>query len=389
MRRITADSPFPRARARLLPALVFVLAAGFGCSPPPVEPTADVVYPGASWERIADPASAGFSAEALDAIHPYVDGINTTAVMAVVGGRVLFEHGPVESISYLASVRKSILAMLYGRYVEDGTIDLEATLEDLGMDDVEGLLPIEKQARVLDLVTARSGVYHPASNSGDNLADAPPRGSQEPGTYYLYSNWDFNAAGAVFEQRTERNIYDALGSDLALPLGFEDWHRWIHRKSGDATRSHNLAYHMNLSTRDMARIGYLMLRDGVWKDERVLPEGWAGRISGLVTPSEEMNPESRRVRLRVHVVGLGRPGGPGGVRGRLHRTRSLGPVHHRHPVTRHGRRAQDRAPGRHAVGRLRGDPHASRRRPLRRRLLTAGCGAAAGVTTSGLRPNRA
>lgn len=30
------------------------------------------------------------------------------------------------------------------------------------------------------LITARSGVCHPASNSGDNSADAPPRGSQEP-----------------------------------------------------------------------------------------------------------------------------------------------------------------------------------------------------------------
>ncbi len=294
MNRNIATGPASRVLVALLSALVFAAAAGFGCSPPAADTAPEAVYPGASWERIADPASSGFSAEALDAIHPYVEGINTTAVMAVVGGRVLFEHGPVDEISYLASVRKSILAMLYGRYVEDGTIDLELTVGDLGMDDVQGLMPIEKQARVLDLVTARSGVYHPASNSGDNLADAPPRGSQEPGAYYLYSNWDFNAAGAVFEQLTERNIYDALGTDLALPLGFEDWHRWIHRKSGDATRSRNLAYHMNLSTRDMARIGYLMLRGGVWGEVRVLPEGWAERISGLVTPSEEMNPEGRR-----------------------------------------------------------------------------------------------
>ncbi len=283
-----------RRCALLLPALALALAAGFGCSRPAVETAAEATDPGVRWERIADPASAGFSAAALDEIHPYVDGINTTAVMAVVRGRVLFEHGPVDSISYLASVRKSVLAMLYGRYVEDGTIDLESTIEELGMDDVQGLLPIEKQARVLDLVTARSGVYHPASNSGDNLADAPPRGSQEPGTYYLYSNWDFNAAGAVFEQLTERNIYDALETDLAIPLGFEDWHRWIHRKSGDATRSRNLAYHMNLSTRDMARIGHLMLRGGVWKEEQILPPGWAERISSLVTPSEEMNPQGTR-----------------------------------------------------------------------------------------------
>ena len=275
--------------------LVLALAAAAACAPAPVaERAAEPAYPGESWERVADPAAVGFSAEALDAIQPYVEGINTSAVMAVVGGRVLFEHGPVDSLSYLASVRKSILAMLYGNYVEDGTIDLGLTLEDLGMDDVQGLLPIEKRARVLDLVTARSGVYHPASNAGDNLADAPPRGSREPGTYYLYSNWDFNAAGAVFEQLTGRDIYDALETDLAVPLRFEDWDRSIHRKSGDATRSRNLAYHMVLSTRDMARIGTLMLRDGMWAGERILPDGWAGRITSLVTPSEEMNPDGLR-----------------------------------------------------------------------------------------------
>lgn len=279
----------------VLGALFLALGAGFGCAPAPVaDSAAEAVYPGASWERITDPAAAGFSAEALDAIHLYVEGINTSAVMAVVGGRVVFEHGPVDSLSYLASVRKSILAMLYGNYVADGTIDLELTLEDLGMDDVQGLLPVEKRARVLDLVTARSGVYHPASNAGDNLADAPPRGSQEPGTYYLYSNWDFNAAGAVFEQLTGHNIYDALETDLAVPLGFEDWDRSIHRKSGDAARSRNLAYHMVLSTRDMARIGHLMLLGGVWGEARVLPQGWAERITSVVTPSEEMNPGGLR-----------------------------------------------------------------------------------------------
>ena len=253
----------------------------------------EATYPGDSWERIA-PEDAGFSSAALDRLHQFVGTINTSAVMAVVGGRVVFEHGPLDSLSYLASVRKSILAMLYGNYVADGTIDLDLTLEEMGMDDVQGLLPIEKRARVYDLITARSGVYHPASNPGDNLDDAPPRGSQEPGTYYLYSNWDFNAAGAVFEQMTGRNIYDALETDLAEPLGFQDWNRSIHRKTGDASRSRNLAYHMVLSTRDMARIGYLMLRDGVWDGRQVLPEGWAEEITALTTPLSEMNPAPLR-----------------------------------------------------------------------------------------------
>jgi len=259
------------------------------------------VYPGAEWRRVASPEQAGYSSEALAALHEYVDSINTSAVMAVVGGYVLFEHGPVDSLSYLASVRKSILSMMYGNYVEDGTIDLQLTLEDLGMDDVGGLLPIEKRARVYDLITARSGIYHPASNPGDNLADAPPRGSQEPGTYFLYNNWDFNAAGAVFEQLTGRNIYDALESDLAVPIGFQDWNRSIHRKTGDQSSSRNLAYHMVLSTRDMARIGYLMLRDGTWDGVQVIPRDWARQIHAVVTPLEEMHPE----RIRRDMLGYG------------------------------------------------------------------------------------
>ena len=74
------------------------------------------------------------------------------------------------------------------------------------------------EATIADLLGARSGVYHEASNSGDNLADAPPRGSQKHGTYFLYSNWDFNALGTIFEQFTGGSIYDALQRELVETL---------------------------------------------------------------------------------------------------------------------------------------------------------------------------
>jgi len=209
-------------------------------------------------------------------------------------GRVVFTYGDLEELSYLASCRKSILAMLYGYWVENGTIDLERTLAELGMDDVGGLMEIEKQATIHQLINARSGVYHPASNGGDNLADAPPRGSQEPGTYMLYNNWDFNAAGAVFEMLTGRNIYDEVQSQLATPLQFEDWDRSAQRKSGNLSISRNPAYHMWISTRDMARIGYLMLNGGAWDGKQIISRDWAERIVSVVTPLEEMNPVSRR-----------------------------------------------------------------------------------------------
>jgi CubicO group peptidase (beta-lactamase class C family) len=288
---------FVLRRAFVQLSLTIVLLTGvLSCRPAMAQ---DPVYPGAEWEYVWRNArqldAYGWSADGLRQAWEFIrDSSNTTGLVVIDRGRVVFQFGDVEELSYLASVRKSILAMLYGRYVEDGTIDLEKTLDDLGMDDVGGLMDIEKQATIRHLITARSGVYHPASNSGDNLADAPERGSQQPGTYMLYSNWDFNAAGAVFEQETGVNIYDAIEEQLAIPLGFQDWNRSAQRKSGNLEVSRNPAYHMWISTRDMARIGYLMLQEGRWGNEQLVSQDWVRRISGVVTPLEEMNPLRRR-----------------------------------------------------------------------------------------------
>ncbi|MDX1646120.1 MAG: serine hydrolase [Longimicrobiales bacterium] len=257
----------------------------------------DCVFPAEEWEHVRGPelAAYGWDAAALDDLRDFLrDSANTTGLLVADGGRVVFDFGDVEELSYIASVRKSILAILYGPWVEMGVIDLNATLADLGIDDVGGLLPVERRARVDHLVTARSGVYHPASNGGDNLADAPERGSQEPGSYMLYSNWDFNAAGHVFEALTGRDIYDEAQAQLATPLGFQDWDREAQRKSGNLEVSRNPAYHFWISTRDMARIGHLMLNEGSWDGRQIISPEWARKIVSVVTPVGEMNPERRR-----------------------------------------------------------------------------------------------
>jgi CubicO group peptidase (beta-lactamase class C family) len=184
--------------------------------------------------------------------------------------------------------------MLYGIYMDKGKIDLNKTLAELGITDHGGLTAQEQEATVADLLSARSGVYHPASNAGDNLAQAPPRGSQKHGAYFLYSNWDFNALGTIFEKETGRNIYDALESDLAKPVRMQDFKREIQRKSGDLTKSIHPAYHIVLSTRDMARLGLLMLRGGNWRGRQIIPRDWVRKITGPVTRVTEMNPEGYR-----------------------------------------------------------------------------------------------
>jgi len=274
--------------------VVSLLVPAAGQAPSASPSQAVPVFPGADWARIAKAESAGFSSARLEGLRAWLASLDTTAMFVAVGGRELFEYGDVAHLSYLASVRKSVLAMLYGTYVENGTIRLDATLKDLQFTDIGGLMPRELEATVEDLMTARSGVYHPASNAGDSTDSAPPRGSQTPGTYYLYNNWDFNAAGAVFEKLTGRDIYEAVESDLARPIGMQDFNRKVQRKTGNPQRSQHLAYHMHFSVRDMARIGLLMLREGNWAGRQVVPRGWAQKIRSLVTPMNEMNPPGYR-----------------------------------------------------------------------------------------------
>ncbi|MFN0181774.1 MAG: serine hydrolase [Gemmatimonadales bacterium] len=270
-------------------------AAACGASPAATpSPARAAHYPSGDWEIVPDPVAAGWSAAGLDSVRATVARMNTTAMMVVEGGRVVLSHGDLTTQGYLASVRKSVLSMLYGIEIGRGTIDTSRTLAQLGIDDIGGLASSELEATVQDLLAARSGVYHPASNPGDNLADAPPRGSQRHGTYQLYSNWDFNALGTIFERTTGRNIYDAVEADLARPLGMQDWRRDLQVKSGDTTRSRHLAYHMWFSTRDMARLGLLMLRDGIWRGQRIVPADWVRKSASAVTPVAEMHPAAAR-----------------------------------------------------------------------------------------------
>lgn len=252
------------------------------------------VYPDQQWHA-AEPEDHGFDKLKLDRVRRYViDSLHTTGMMIIVGGDVIFKYGNIEQVSYIASCRKSVLAMMLGKYVENGTINLDTTMEELGIDDIGGLLPIERKATIGHLVTSRSGVYHDASNPGDDANSRPKRGSKKPGSYYLYNNWDFNVAGAVFEQLTGRNIYETFRDDIATPIGMQDFDMAKQRKGGRLDISKFPAYHIYLSTRDMARLGYLMLRKGNWRGEQVISREWAEKIVSVVTPLKEMNPVSRR-----------------------------------------------------------------------------------------------
>ena len=239
------------------------------------------------WSYYDQPEEAGFAADKLQALTDYIeDSVNTTGLMAIHQGKVIYEYGNVTELSYLASCRKSILSMLYGKYVENGAIALEVTIGELGLDEDDGLLESEKAATVDHLITARSGVFHLPSNGGYDEDNILERGSVEPGEYFVYNNWDFNAAGYVFEQAAGQSIYQELESQIAIPMGFEDWNITAQKKYHNEENSRYPAYHIYLSTRDMAKVGQLMLQKGKWQDEELISATWLDKIITPVTPRD-------------------------------------------------------------------------------------------------------
>ena len=141
------------------PRSMVVVAAALGAAcarsaPAPAVPAVrrSTVFPFGDWERLANPVAAGWSAPGLDTVRATVLRMNTTAMVVVEGGRVVLSYGDLTTQSYLASVRKSVLSMLYGIDQARGRIDTSKTLAELGIDDLGGLLPNERAATVQDLL---------------------------------------------------------------------------------------------------------------------------------------------------------------------------------------------------------------------------------------------
>ncbi len=274
------------ASAALLAAICFASGSTAAQAPAAAEDDTTRV-PGATWTTVK-PESAGYSSARLESLRSWLKTLDTKAMLIAVHGQVIFEYGDVTHASKIASVRKSILSMLYGPYFASGRIDPNRTVVDLGLQEPEPFLPIETHATLQHLLTARSGIYLKSGN--DNLdAVAPKRGSEYPGTRMQYNNWDFNAAGTAFEKLSGKSIYEALEQDLARPIGMQDFDA---KKQGKVPSPGSVhpEYVMRLSTRDLARLGLLMLRDGRWRGTKLLPVEWIRYSTSLITPFARVHP---------------------------------------------------------------------------------------------------
>jgi CubicO group peptidase (beta-lactamase class C family) len=237
----------------------------------------------------------------------------TYATVVIHHGRLVAERyagelerwdGPSEEIGpgtrFLSwSMAKSMLHALVGTLVGDGRLILDAPAPVpawQGAGDPRGAITLQDLLEMRDgldfveeyIIGSRSDVIDMLFGSGqDDVAaftEAKPL-AVEPGSRFNYSSGTSNVISAVVARSVGRGdnygsylrqrLFQPIGMTSAVP-GFDKTGNWVASSMVHAT------------ARDLARFGYLYLRDGLWDGHRLLPEGWVdhGRLPHSVDPED-------------------------------------------------------------------------------------------------------
>jgi CubicO group peptidase (beta-lactamase class C family) len=119
---------------------------------------------------------------------------------------------------------------------------------------------------------------------GKSPADWPKRVLSEPGTRYKYNDVRVNLLALAALHVARRPLPEILREEIMEPIGASStwrWHgyenSWIEldgRKVQSMTGGGHWGGGMFISARDMARFGYLFLRNGRWKDRALVSQKW-------------------------------------------------------------------------------------------------------------------
>ena len=226
-------------------------------------------------------------------------------------GRVAAAWGDTRRPDMTFSISKSYLALLAGLALADGLIP---GLDDPVAETVPGpWFASPHNAAVtwrhlLTLSSEWSGILWGKPDVADHKrvvggADLPtagkgePRVLQRPGERFEYNDVRVNLLAACLTRRFGRPLPDVLRERVMGPIGASpDW-TWHGYEAADVDTENGPVRAVSggghwggglfIGSRDHARMGLLVLRDGIWDGRRILPAGWVGQ---MMTPSR-LNPE--------------------------------------------------------------------------------------------------
>src|SRR5688572_22494177 len=119
---------------------------------------------------------------------------------------------------------------------------------------------------------------------GRTSADWPNRPLRKPGTYFKYNDVRVNVMALAALQVWRRSLPQVLNEKVMEPIGASSTWRWYGyenswieldgRRVQSMTGGGHWGGGMFINAHDMARFGYLFLRNGRWNDREVISPKW-------------------------------------------------------------------------------------------------------------------
>jgi CubicO group peptidase (beta-lactamase class C family) len=268
-------------------------------------------------------AAAGVEPSKLDELRDWLlrsDDRDFAAVMIRNGYRVLeVERGNSASTDSrrVASVSKAICATVLAIASErsqQGLTPRRMKFSDPAFDFIPWAQPLSDSRKtniqVAQLLNHTSGICPEATGAPNDGSweyilglSADPRTAKlafDPGTACGYSTHALDHAALVCENVTGKP-YDQFAIEaLFQPLGIEHWSFQFFDGGGEIGRhpSHGLG----MPARDLARIGYCMLRGGEWDGLQVIPRWF---VSETARPTHNVRTPEMRWQLNAQVFSHG------------------------------------------------------------------------------------
>jgi len=243
-------------------------------------------WPTIAWSK-ANPEAVGMNRAVLkeaEQIYPRIFP-SAYSLLVIRHGKIVSEtyfHGQTaETSNHIYSITKTFSATLLGIAAKQGWI--EGVHQRVG--DLLPEFPIHPKLAALtleDVLTHRSGVKSNRAVSDISLL-LKEEPQSVPGTVFEYSNYAPNLITAILDRLAKKGVAgDATDVPslakkyLFQPLGIKV-SDWTKGPKGLPDGGNGLY----MRSRDLARLGYLMLRDGYWEDQQLLPSGWIKEASQL------------------------------------------------------------------------------------------------------------
>jgi len=303
----------------------FLRAQAAGLFPPAPPPDFEAEWPDGervtaeTWPQGIDGAAADRAIDAIfsdpDPGHPR----GTRALVVVHGGCIVAERYAdgfdAETPLIGWSMSKAAINALVALRAKDGALALDDTRlmpQWRGDGDPRGAITLDELMRMTSGLAFDESYGNQLSDisqmlfvHGDGAAFAASKPLiHAPGTHWSYSGGTTEIIAAILRETfaDERAYLRFPRERLFAPLGMR-----TAELAPDASGTLMGASSLYASARDWARLGLLFLQDGVWRGERLLPEGWVA-YSLEPTPQSPHDDYGAQVWLKLpESPGLGEP----------------------------------------------------------------------------------